>query len=235
MLGRRATPSLIFSILLITVGTLFFLDNINVIRIWELWRFWPLALVVGGVSKLYQQEGLSGWIWGSFLILCGALWLGNNLGWVHVNFGTIWPLSLITLGVLMLSKGLETERTRTAPGSKWSEDSLREYVVFSGSKKKLETQNFEGAELVCIFGGVDMNLRKCAIGTPNRQAVIDVAITFGGIEIKIPEGWRVVNRCVAVFGACEDKTLVPRPEAGVQPPTLVITGHALFGAVNIEN
>jgi hypothetical protein len=235
MRGRPLTPSLVFSILLITIGTLFFLDNINVIRIWELWRFWPVALIASGVAKLYQREGLSSWIWGSFLILCGGLWLGNNLELFHVTFGTIWPLTLITLGVLMLSKGLETQRTRITPGSTWSENSLREYVVFSGSKKKLETQNFEGAELVCVFGGVDLNLRKCGINGPGRQAVIDVAITFGGIEIKIPEGWRVINRCVAVFGACEDKTLVPRPETGVQAPVLVITGHALFGAVNIEN
>jgi TM2 domain-containing membrane protein YozV len=233
--GRRATPSLIFSILLITVGTLFFLDNINVIRIREVWRFWPIALVVSGISKLYLREGLSGWIWGTFLILCGGLWLGNNLEFFHVTFGTIWPLTLITLGVMMLAKGLETQGIRTGTSLNWPDGSVREYVIFSGSKKKLETPNFEGAELLCVFGGVDLNLRKCGINTPNRQAVIDVAITFGGIEIKIPEGWRVVNRCLAVFGACEDKTLVPRPESGVQPPTLVITGHAFFGAVVIEN
>jgi hypothetical protein len=229
---RTATPSLIFSILLITIGTLFFLDNINVIRIWEVWRFWPVLLIVSGVSKLYQREGASGWIWGSFLILCGALWLANNLHLVHVNFGTVWSLALVTLGVMMLVRALETPAI--ARGG-WSESSVREYVVFSGSKKKLETPNFEGGTLVCVFGGVDLNLRKCGISSADRQAVIDVAITFGGVEIKIPEGWRVINRCVAVFGACEDKTLVPRPESGVQAPALIITGHALFGAVNIEN
>lgn len=232
MRGRPVTPSLIFSILLITIGTLFFLDNINVIRIWQVWRFWPVILIISGVSKLLGRQGLSGWIWGSFLILCGGLWLGNNLQMYHVNFGTIWPLALITVGVMSLSKGLETRGVRSGG---WPENGVREYVVFSGSKKKLETQAFEGGELLCIFGGVDLNLRKCGISSPDRQAVIDVAITFGGIEIKIPEGWRVVNRCVAVFGACEDKTLVPRPESGVQAPVLVITGHALFGAVNIEN
>src|SRR5260370_23807319 len=110
MKGRSITPSLIFSILLITIGTLFFLDNINVLRIWEVWRFWPVALIAGGVSKLYQREGPSGWIWGSFLILCGALWLGDNLQLLPVNFGTILPPALLTVGVIMLFKGLETPK-----------------------------------------------------------------------------------------------------------------------------
>jgi hypothetical protein len=235
MRGRSLTPSLIFSILLIAVGTLFFLDNINVIHIVQIWRFWPVVLIFSGVAKLHQREGPSSWIWGGFLVLCGGLWLGDNLHLLHVSFGTIWPLTLITLGVMMLARGLETSRSRTASSAGWTENSIRDYVVFSGSKKRLETPNFEGGELVCIFGGVDLNLRKCAISNADRQAVIDVAITFGGIEIKIPEGWRVINRCVAVFGACEDKTLVPRPESNVQAPVLLITGHAFFGAVNIEN
>lgn len=175
------------------------------------------------------------WLWSSFLILCGGLWLGNNLHWLHVSFGTVWPLTLITLGVMTLAKALDSPSFRRGGAREVGVNSVREYVVFSGTKKKLETTGFEGGEIICVFGGVELNLRKCGINNTDHRAVIDVAITFGGVEIRIPEGWRVVNQCVAVFGACEDKTLVPRPEAGVQAPTLVITGQALFGAVNIEN
>jgi hypothetical protein len=234
MTCRTWTPSIVVSILLIGVGLLFLLDNIHVIHIGSVWRFWPAILIVSGVSKLAERRGPSGWVWGSFLILCGALWLANNLHWLHVNAGTVWPLTVITLGVMMLVKALESPR----PGGTWSgasSSAVREFVVFSGSKKKLDTPAFEGGEIVCVFGGVDVNLRKCGIAGAGNQAVIDVSVTFGGVEIKIPEGWRVMNRCVAVFGACEDKTLAPRPESGVASPVLVITGHALFGAVNIEN
>src|ERR1700738_4939796 len=100
MRGRSLTPSLVFSILLITIGTLFFLDNIGVLRIWQVWRFWPLALIVSGASKLYQREGPSGSIWGSFLILCGGLWLAHNLNFIYVNFWTISPLAPILVGVV---------------------------------------------------------------------------------------------------------------------------------------
>lgn len=232
---RALGPSIIFSFLLIAVGTLFLLDNLGVIQVWQLWRFWPVLLIVSGISKLLDRQGPGDWIWSGFLILCGGLWLSNNLHWIHVGFGTIWPLVLITLGVMTLTKALNTPGFGSSGSRDPGVNSIREYVVFSGSKRKLETVNFEGGQAVCVFGGVDLNLRKCSISNAERRAVIDVAVTFGGIEIKIPEGWRVVNQCVAVFGACEDKTLAPRPELGVDPPTLVITGQALFGAVNIEN
>jgi hypothetical protein len=235
MRTRTCTPSIVVSIALIGVGTLFLLDNIGLIPIWNVWRFWPAALIVAGISRLMNRRGPAEWLWSTFLVLCGSLWLGNNLHWFHIGFGTVWPLTLITLGVMTLTKALESQgfsrnRTREA-----GVNAVSEFVVFSGSKKKLETTSFEGGEIVCVFGGVELNLRKCGMDNAERRAVIDVAITFGGVEIRIPEGWRVINQCVAVFGACEDKTLVPRPEVGVQAPTLVITGQALFGAVNIEN
>jgi hypothetical protein len=233
MRARAFTPSIVVSIVLIGVGTLFLLHNIGLLMIWDVWRFWPVALIIAGVSRLLGKHGPGDWLWGIFTILCGALWLSNNLNWLHVRFGMVWPLGLITLGVMTLARALDSPSFHGA--REIGVNFVREYVVFSGSKKKLETMVFEGGEIVCVFGGVELNLRKCGIDNPEHRAVIDVAITFGGVEIRIPEGWRVVNQCVAVFGACEDKTLVPRPETGVQAPTLVITGQALFGAVNIEN
>lgn len=235
MRSRQATPSVVVSIVLIAVGTLFFLDNIHVLPIWDVWRFWPGVLIFSGVAKIVERRDASGWLWGSFLILCGAVWLCNNFHLLHVNFGMVWPLTLITFGVMMLARALESPGAWTRRGVVLGVSAIREFVVFSGSKKKLETANFEGGEILCIFGGVDLNLRKCGISSADHQAVIDVSITFGGVEIRIPEGWRVTNQCVAVFGACEDKTVAPRPESGAPAPVLVIRGHAMFGAVNIEN
>ena len=43
---------------------------------------------------------------------------------------------------------------------------------------------------------------------------------FGAIELRIPETWRVSMQGTAVFGAYEDKTIPPRPDPGIQTPTL---------------
>ena len=58
---------------------------------------------------------------------------------------------------------------------------------------------------------------------------------FGGIEITVPRTWKVVMKNAAVFGGCDDKTVPPRPEPGFEPVTLVITGAAVFGGVEIRN
>jgi hypothetical protein len=222
------------SILLIVAGTLFFLDNLNIIRIYDVWRFWPVALIVGGVTRVSDRRSPSAWIWGGFLILCGALWLCSNFHLLHINGGTIWPLTLITVGVMTLTKALERREVPIA-GAAVNSRMVRELAIFSGTKKKMETRAFEGGEIVCVFGGVDLNLRKCGIDSPDNRATIDLSVTFGGVEIRVPEGWRVVNNCVAVFGACEDKTVAPRPESGLPTPELILTGQALFGGISIQN
>jgi len=42
-------------IVLISIGVLFLLDNLRIIRIGELLRFWPLILIALGVSALYSR------------------------------------------------------------------------------------------------------------------------------------------------------------------------------------
>lgn len=45
---------------------------------------------------------------GGLLVLIGALALADNLGWLHwpdwANFGTLWPVALIALGVGLVQK-----------------------------------------------------------------------------------------------------------------------------------
>jgi hypothetical protein len=45
---RRTRPSLIWPVILITVGILFLLSNLGVLDInfWELWRLWPVLLIL---------------------------------------------------------------------------------------------------------------------------------------------------------------------------------------------
>jgi alkanesulfonate monooxygenase SsuD/methylene tetrahydromethanopterin reductase-like flavin-dependent oxidoreductase (luciferase family) len=64
---------------------------------------------------------------------------------------------------------------------------------------------------------------------------VDANAAFGAIKLRVPETWRVVVHGDAVFGAFEDKTVPPRPGPGIDPPILIITGNAAFGAVEIEN
>ena len=68
-----------------------------------------------------------------------------------------------------------------------------------------------------------------------RMAELEVSAVFGGAEITVPRTWRVVMKAAAVFGGCDDRTVPPRPEPGLEPVVLVIKGAAVFGGIEIRN
>ena len=53
--------------------------------------------------------------------------------------------------------------------------------VFSGTRQKLETQDFLGGKVTTIFGGAEIDLRS--VGTKREEVSIKAEAVFGGIEI----------------------------------------------------
>jgi hypothetical protein len=53
MARQKHRDSLIWGIILIVLGGIFLLEQFN-IDVWdEIWRFWPVILIVWGANKLY--------------------------------------------------------------------------------------------------------------------------------------------------------------------------------------
>ncbi|WP_322805424.1 LiaF transmembrane domain-containing protein [Thermanaerothrix sp.] len=96
-------PSLFFPLLLIAVGVIFLLNNLEVIRVdgVEIFlRYWPLLFIIGGLDHIYQGKG---WTWGVFSILLGGIFLLANLGYLPLGgwelLLRLWPIFLIALGL----------------------------------------------------------------------------------------------------------------------------------------
>jgi predicted membrane protein len=232
-------PGVIFGILLIMGGILFLLDNLRIVQVGNVWNYWPLILIAVGVSKLYNCRGAFGLTWSFGVIAVGALFLLGNLGFLHVDFGVIWPLALIAWGVLMLTRTQQFRATigvslpRPAGGGETSEDVLHEFSFFGGVKRVIHSQSFQGGELLSVFGGIEIDLRPAAMANTGKPIVIDANASFGGINIKVPDNCRVAVRGVGVFGGYEDKTFRSR-QLDDSSPLLIITGYAAFGGVVIE-
>jgi hypothetical protein len=125
----------------------------------------------------------------------------------------------------------------------WSENRLHEVAVFFSAKRRVESQDFQGGELVACFGSIELDLTSASMqplpapdseGLPTRRAVLEASAVFGSVEIMVPRHWRIIREGAGVFGSYEDKT-IPRPEPGVEPPVLVVRGGAVFGSVEIRN
>lgn len=53
MAKSRRRDSLVWGIILITVGAIFLLEMLDIDAWDHFWRFWPVVLIVWGASKLY--------------------------------------------------------------------------------------------------------------------------------------------------------------------------------------
>ena len=217
---------------IVAVGLLLLLDNLGIVRFRDAWDFWPLILVVFGVGKILDGRSPAAFVFGGILALLGSFLLLDNLGFLHFDFSLFWPILIIGFGVSMLLRVMNRQRyLEGVPPSQ--ESSLSPWVIFSGCKRRIDSQDFKGGDVVAVFGGVNLDLRHAGIA--GDQAVIDVSALFGGVDIRVPDNWVVNMKGVGIFGAFDDKTVHPKPDPNVKTPQLIITGTVMFAGVKAEN
>ncbi len=235
---RSGAGGIVIGSLIVVIGLLILLDNMNIIRVHDVWRYWPVLLIVFGVAKILEAHRPAGYVWGGVVTLAGALILLDNLDIVVFDFNLIWPLLLIAFGLSMLLRSMDRKRylasaTAAGTGPIDTSSSCNAFAVFGGSKRRVDTPDFRGGDAVAVFGGVEFDLRKA--GMTVDQAVIDVNVVCGGLEVRVPDNWTVVNRAATIFGGVEDKTVQSHSDPNVKSPTLVITGSVIFGGISLRN
>lgn len=100
-LSRRRSQTMA-GVSLIVLGTVFFLDQMAVVAMQDVWQYWPLMLVAGGFIRMIDPESPRDVASGAWTMLIG-LWLFANFeGWYGINFGNSWPVLLIGWGITLL-------------------------------------------------------------------------------------------------------------------------------------
>ena len=223
------TPKLVVGLAIIVAGLVLTLDNLNLIEAHTIFKLWPLVLVAMGIAKI-RQEGSGGGMGGWFLVLAGAFLLLFTFARGHLA-EALAPMLVVGLGILIVIKALKQNRG-VPPELARSDDFIQGTAIFGGFKRRVLTQAFKGGELTAIFGGYEVDLRGAAL--ENGQARIDVFVLFGGGEIRVPDGWEIVNRATAIAGALNDSTH-HGPSSTESRPRLVITGLILFGGTEVKS
>lgn len=77
--------------------------------------FWPLFLVIVGVSSLFRARGLLGALFALAFVALGALLLARNLGFLVFPAARLWPGLLVLLGVAFLIRGARGSERRDPP------------------------------------------------------------------------------------------------------------------------
>jgi hypothetical protein len=95
-------------ILLLVIGSFFQLANLDLIdiRLRDLWRFWPLILIVCGVGQLIAWKRPRNLTAGLFLVTLGVYFQLSMLDLIHLRLWQLWPVILIVIGVGMVERAM---------------------------------------------------------------------------------------------------------------------------------
>lgn len=224
--GRASRPNIVFGLILVVVGTIFLLHNLDIHFFDQFWNFWPIALLALGLSKAFSgrsDERTFGWV----MMFLGAVFLARHTFGFDVHMGQVWPVILVIVGISIVMRAIQGPKP---PREALETTSMvRERAVVGGITRKNASQSFQGGELTAIMGGCEIDLRDARMAGP--QVVIDCFTMWGGIEILIPPDWVVEPQVSVIAAAFEDKTRPPVQPAG----RLIVRGTALMAGIEVKN
>jgi predicted membrane protein len=222
----HVTGQLITGLVLAGLGVLFTLDNLEIVRAREVLRYWPMALLLVGISQILQARSSAAMIGGSIWILVGGVLLGERLNLISNAF-RFWPLFLIGVGAYVIFQSFN--RREVPPGDR--SDRVSAVAVLGGVDRRVLSTTFQGGDVTAFMGGGKLDLRDATM-PPGAEAIVDVTTMMGGFEIRVPETWNVVVEIVPFMGGYEDKTGHPTDPSA---PRLRIRGFVMMGGVEIRN
>jgi hypothetical protein len=211
-----------FGTLIVAVGALLLLDNLEVIDSGELIAtWWPVAIIAGGVLSYVANRRHV--IMPLILVLAGVALLLRTTDTVD-TLDLVVPVVVILVGLFLLfGRSLGSKRTEVG-------NRITSFNLFSGSEVASNSPSFEGGTVGAVFGGAEVDLRQATIAP---DATLDVFVAFGGVEVYVPRGWRVDINGFPLFGGFDNATVKePLP---ADSPLLRIDATVLFGGLDVKH
>jgi predicted membrane protein len=228
------TAQLVMGLIILGLGILFSLDRLGLIEAGHILRLWPAVLVVFGLMKLIQSRTTPGRFFGLILTGGGTMLLLDRIEYIRFSFsfGDFIVLVLIGLGISLVWSSLSSRKTgtMTLENTEDAESYINSFAFLGGVSRKNNSTTFRGGEVSAILGGVEVDLTEAQIG--GDTAVINVFAFWGGIEINVPNNWKIAVDAFPILGGIEDGTKSSREE---NAKTLIIRGYAIMGGVEVSN
>lgn len=187
--------------------------------------FWPIALIAFGISLVLKRNNNNQWDKKDWI----RKWEAGKYNFNNPNpVNPKEPIVDYTVG--------STESEQATPsshhGNNYTGDEHLEAIsIFGSVKKTIYAKNFQGGEIVNIFGGAELDLTQADI---NGRVYIEITQVFGGVKMVVPSHWTVVSDMASVFAGFDDKrvrTTAPLDNTKI----LVLKGVSIFAGVDIRS
>jgi hypothetical protein len=108
-------------------------------------------------------------------------------------------------------------------------DEIKVVTIFDGERFASRASSFRGGSILAWYAGTDVDLRSARLDPAG--ATLRVTTMFGGVSIRVPQGWDVDIRHVlpSFFGGVDDDT----DEIVGGGATLVVETIAVFGGIRV--
>ncbi len=211
-----------FGIIIVLIGGLFLLNSLDIgFDLWDIiGTWWPVVIIAIGALNLIGNGGIR--MSGVLIIGVGVYFLLDQLNLIRFDFSDIlFPAIVIGVGVFMLMPKAGKQPV--------GNDYIRQMALFSGADIHCNSQDFKGADLMAVFGGLDVDLRDVTVF--DRPARIDVFTAFGGLDIIVPEDHTVKIKGLPLFGGWSNKA---NKSIASEEADIIVNAFVIFGGMEVK-
>ena len=243
-----------WSLLLIALGALFLLGNLNIVPV-DIGTYWPVILIAIGAWRLLASRGRR-LGFPIALIVVGAIFLVLNLDVLPFGaLGSIWPILLIAIGVVIAAGAIFGGRrnsNRATPEWRFQShsaggrdsgnaaDGAASGAIIEGDAPVTKSEGVSvsappifqdgRAELSVVMGQAEVDFRDTRLA--QKPSTLEVSVVMGQATIYVPSDWVVQIRASVTMGEAKDN----RPQANSDaPPDLIINGSLVMAGLTIDD
>ncbi len=227
---QNKNGKLIFGIILMVMGGLFIANNLDLIPkdAKRIIFSWQMLLIGLGLLKISFDSRKTG---GIILLLIGSFFMMPKLMFIPTDIAKIfWPSIFLIIGAVLVfanNKYFSFWKKKT-----YGKNEFNSVNIFSGGERIIESKDFEGGNVISVFGGSEINLRNAQI--LGESAEINMLTVFGGTEIVIPDNWELKLEAFSIFGGLSDERRNTSTNV-IDKKVLVVKGLVIFGGGEIKN
>lgn len=219
----------LWGLVFIVIGAIIGLNALEITNInifFDGW--WTLIIIIPCFIGLFKTN--SGKL-GNFIGLAIGIFLllvAQDIVELEIVLKLLVPFILIAIGVSIIGNGIITNKV-SKKIKETNKNNLESYAAtFSEQNIVKQNEEFNGANLDAVFGGVKLDLQKATI---NQDIVINASAIFGGITILVPSNINVKVKSTPIFGGVSNKVLNNNAE---NVKTIYINAFSMFGGVDIK-